>query len=89
MGNLVLILLDTCTLLWWTLEPQQLSSKAQEVCNKITEDGAFISSISVWEIGIKIQKGLLEIGDTFEGYINRIKSLGSIEIVALFAAGHH
>ena len=83
MGDVAMVLLDTCALLWWTLEPERLSQKALKVCNNIPKDGAFISSISIWEVGIKMQKGLLEIGDSLEGYVNRLKSLGSIEIIAV------
>ncbi len=50
-----MILLDTCTLLWLTSDPSQLSKKAQE---KIREnnDSLFVSSISAFEIAIKVKK---------------------------------
>lgn len=78
-----MVLLDTCALLWWTLEPDRLSDKARKVCDRISQDGAFISSVSVWEIGIKMKKGVLEIGDSLSGYVNRLKSLGCVEIIAV------
>lgn len=83
MGGLALVLLDTCALLWWTLEPERLSQEAAKVCESIPREGAFISSISIWEIGIKMKKGTLEIGDSLVGYVNRLKSLGSVEIIAV------
>ena len=81
MGSIDLVLLDTCALLWWTLDPERLSEEALKVCDTIPQEGAFISSVSVWEIGIKIKKGALEIGDTLSGYVNRLRALGSLEII--------
>jgi PIN domain nuclease of toxin-antitoxin system len=42
-----------------------------------------ISSISIWEIGIKIKKGNLDLGLPFEEYIRRLKELSSLNIVAI------
>ncbi|MBN2012943.1 type II toxin-antitoxin system VapC family toxin [candidate division KSB1 bacterium] len=75
--------LDTCTLLWWTLDPNSLSKRAEQACAKIDEHGAFISSITIWEIGIKIKKGLLNINEDIAAYVNRVKSLQSISIVSV------
>lgn len=76
-----MILLDTCALLWWTLAPDELSPKAKKACDKINEHGACISSISVWEIGIKLKKGSLHMDDDLNGYVNRLRLLGSIDII--------
>ena len=83
MGRVNLILLDTCTLLWWTLDPAHLSEKASDYCSRINQDGAFISSISIMEIAIKIKKGKLSIGMDISSYVNRLKALGSVEIIAI------
>jgi PIN domain nuclease of toxin-antitoxin system len=77
------VLLDTCALLWWTLEPESLSPRAREACDRIVIDGGFISSISVWEAGIKARRGALELGTTLEDYVARLRKLSSPEIVAL------
>ena len=78
-----MILLDTCALIWWTLDPQELSEKAKEACSRIINDGAFISSISIWEIGIKLKKRKLEISTSLEEYVDRLKQLGTVEIIAV------
>jgi PIN domain nuclease of toxin-antitoxin system len=78
-----MILLDTCALLWWTLEPEQLSHRARTACDQIHVTGAAISSISLWEIGIKIKKGTLDINDSLRGFVARLKSLGVVEIVPI------
>jgi len=77
------VLLDTCALLWWSLEPESLSRRAKEACDRIMRDGAFVSSISIWEAGIKARRGTFELGTTLEDYVARLKKLGSLEIVAV------
>ncbi|MGE0083288.1 MAG: type II toxin-antitoxin system VapC family toxin [Desulfococcaceae bacterium] len=55
--------------------------KASDVCRRIDDSGCFVSSIFVWEIGIKIKKGKLEIGTSFTDYVNRLHFMQQIEIV--------
>ncbi len=55
-----MLLLDTCTLLWLTSDPSHLSKKCREQILRHSGD-LFISSISAFEIGLKSQKGLLEL----------------------------
>ena len=76
-----MILLYTCALLWWTLEPENLSNAAAIACKKIDSKGGAISSISIWKIGIKLKKGTLNIGLSIEEYVKRLKSLGTLEII--------
>ena len=57
-----MVVLDTHVLVWWTLDPAQLSAPAQRLCDQIPESGAMVSAISLWEIGIKIKRGNLELG---------------------------
>jgi len=58
----MMYVLDTCVLLWWTLDPEKLSPVAAKYCKNIDTEGACIASVSLWEIGVKIQKGKLNIG---------------------------
>jgi len=76
-------MLDTCALLWWTLDPEKLSDKAAKACKKISDTGAMISSISIWEIGIKIKKGKLDIGLSLSEYVDRLKSLDTLTIIPI------
>ena len=76
-----MMLLDTCGLLWYTEDPGKLSPTAKKKCEQIYHSGAFISSISIWEIGLKIKNGKLDIGTTIEDYLSRLKSLNTIEII--------
>ncbi len=61
--------LDTCTLLWWTLDPGKLSSLAAEHCRNIDMSGACVASVSIWEIGIKIKKSKLDIGMPIKSFV--------------------
>ena len=76
-----MIVLDTHVLLWWTLDPAKLSRKASGLCSEITKTGCLISSISIWELGIKIKKGALDIGMTIDEFTRKIRTLNSVEIV--------
>ncbi len=48
-------LLDTCTFLWLTLEPDKLSPRALEVC-KNRDNKLFLSAVSAWEIEFKYRR---------------------------------
>ncbi len=54
------ILLDTCSFLWLTLEPDKISNRAMAEFEN-PENSIFLSSISSWEITIKYQLNKLYI----------------------------
>lgn len=76
-----MIVLDTHALLWWTLDPEKLSQDATVICSELEEQGGYISSISIWELGIKIKNDKLDIGMSIRDYAEKVKRLGCIEIV--------
>jgi PIN domain nuclease of toxin-antitoxin system len=76
-----MVLLDTCALIWWTLDPEKLSQAAAAACEDIHKTGGVISSISIWEIGIKIKKGSIDIGISLEEYVSRLKQIANLDIV--------
>ena len=80
-GNVSAPVLDTHVLLWWTLDPDMLSDRAREVCRETGRTGAIVSSISIWEIGIKIKRGKLDIGLDIEAYSRRLQQLSALSIV--------
>jgi PIN domain nuclease of toxin-antitoxin system len=75
------MVLDTCALLWWTLEPAKLSAEAARLCAGIPKTGAMISSISLWEVGIKVRRGKLDIGMEWSKYFDLVSALGDLTIV--------
>ena len=80
-----MILLDTHTLLWWTHDPEKLSLTAQQLCMKMRGRAGFVSSISLWEIGVKIKRGKLDIGFSIEEYHRRLMKFDWLEIVPVDA----
>ena len=78
--------LDTHVLLWWSLDPDMLSSRARSACSEIGRTGAVVSSISIWELGIKIKRGKLDIGLDIAEYLRRLRRLSSLSIVPVDAA---
>lgn len=76
-----MLLLDTCALIWWTLDPKKLSSKAMQACQKMERSEGIISSISIWEIGIKIKNNKLDIGMPIEKYSELLYMLGYLKII--------
>lgn len=76
-----MILLDTCALIWWTLDPVKLSPKALGACQKMEQSEGIISSISIWEIGVKIKNKKLEIGMSIEKYTELLYKLGYLKII--------
>lgn len=78
-----MIVLDTHALLWWALDPAQLSKRAASTLNRMEQEGGFVSSISLWELGVKIKKAQLDIGMPIEEFARRIDRSGTVEIVAV------
>ena len=76
-----MILLDTHALLWWALDPQQLSREAARRVNEMEERGGFASAISIWELGIKIQRGKLELGIGIDEFARRIERTAVVELL--------
>ena len=76
-----MILLDTCALIWWTVDPSQLSVAAAAECGRAKPQEILISAISIWEIGIKIKKGKLDIGATINEYLARLRQVNAIKII--------
>lgn len=75
------LLLDTAVLLWWLRDPVRLSRAATTHLASAQHTGVLVSSVSFWEIGLKAERGLLELGDSFDGFMNRIESMSGLSIL--------
>jgi PIN domain nuclease of toxin-antitoxin system len=54
MAGSIKIVLDTCALIWWTLDPDKLSQEAKEACYTMEQEkNGLVPSATVWEIAIK------------------------------------
>ena len=76
-----MIVLDTSSLLYWTLDPVELSSTAKQAIEQAEQ--ILISSISVWEIALKVKRGKLVIPLTFTDYVERLQRLDGLEILSV------
>ena len=76
-----MILLDTHALLWWALDPVHLSKRAVKVVKTMEERGGYASAISIWELGIKVQRGQLELPITVDEFARRVEQGGVVELV--------
>lgn len=74
------LLLDTCALIWWTLDQQQLP---QNVLSTLNEQDVYISSISLWEIGIKIKNKKLDIGMSIKTYLDKLHDISTLTILPI------
>jgi PIN domain nuclease of toxin-antitoxin system len=75
------IVLDTHALLWWALDPDQLSEPARDTLERMERQGGFASSISIWELGIKVKRGKLELPLSVEELARRVERGGAVELV--------
>jgi PIN domain nuclease of toxin-antitoxin system len=73
-----MVVLDTAPLLYWTLTPEKLSANATQTIQAATE--IVISSISIWEIGIKVKRGKLELPLPIDAYAARLKETDRVRI---------
>jgi PIN domain nuclease of toxin-antitoxin system len=80
------IVLDTHALLWWALDPDRLSQAAAASAREMERLGGFASAISIWELGIKIQRGKLDLGISIEEFTRRIDKSGIVELLPVNAA---
>ena len=76
-----MIVLDTSALLYWPLDPAQLSLKAKQAIEQA--DRIVISSISVWEIALKVKQQKLILPLEMPEYVERLQRLEALEILAV------
>ena len=74
-----MIVLDASALLYWTLDPAQLSVKARQEIDQA--ERIVISSISVWEIALKVKRGRLAIPLPIADYVERLQQMDRLEIL--------
>ncbi len=74
-----MIVLDTSTVLYWTLDPERLSSLAKRTIDESEE--VLVSAISIWEIGVKVQKGKLGLPLSIREFAYRLDQVSGVTIV--------
>ena len=84
MGTTVKLVLDTCALIWWSLDPVRLSEAAKEACNQMErEKNGLVPSIAIWEIAIKIKNKKLDLGVDLDKYVASLKKSSVVRIVPI------
>ena len=81
-----MIVLDTHALLWWALDPDKLSATAAATLAEMERHGGFASSISIWELGVKVRCGKLELGISIDELVRRIERGAAVELVPVDAS---
>ncbi|GAA6618936.1 type II toxin-antitoxin system VapC family toxin [Scytonema sp. NUACC26] len=78
------IVLDTCTLIWWSLDPDKLSQRAKKACEQMEQDkNGLVPSTSVWEIAIKVKNRKLDLGVDIDDYVATLKKSNAICIIPI------
>ncbi len=76
--------LDTCALIWWSLDPDKLSQPAKDACKQMErEKNGLVPSTSIWEIAIKIKNNKLDLGVDLQKYVSSLKKSDVVKIVAI------
>ena len=78
------IVLDTCALIWWSLDPDKLSQTAKDTC-MVMEKGknGLVPSICIWEIAIKIKNNKLDLGVNLDKYVATLKKSDVVTIIPI------
>ncbi len=84
MAGSIKIVLDTCALIWWSLDPDKLSECAKKACYQMEQEkNALVPSTAVWEIAIKVKNKKLDLGVDIDEYITTLKKLDIIRIIPI------
>jgi PIN domain nuclease of toxin-antitoxin system len=77
-------LLDTHVLIWWTLDPTQLSARQRKVIDAIApETPAYVAEISLWEIATAYSLKRLHLDVSLRDYLQAAVALPLVERVAI------
>lgn len=79
-----MVVLDTSALLFWTIDPLKLSSVARQAIDSANQ--LIVSSISVWEISLKVKQSRLEIGLAIDEYIEGLAKLDRLKLESVDVA---
>jgi PIN domain nuclease of toxin-antitoxin system len=81
--DIMSIVLDTCALIWWTLDQDKLNSTTNSLLSEQDENLILVSSISIWEIGIKIKNKKLDIGISIQEYTRKLNLMNTFEFIPI------
>ena len=76
-----MIVLDTSALIFWTLDRARLSEAAAQAIS--STDRIVLSSISIWEIGIKVKRERLFIPVSIQEFTDKLETIDRVDILAV------
>ena len=74
-------ILDTCAMIWWSNKIEKLSNSVSDILSDTTNNHFIISSISFWEAGLKIKKGILDVGMSIQDYVKNMQRAAEVTII--------
>ena len=74
-----MIVLDTSALIFWTLDRARLSEAAAQAIS--STDHIALSSISIWEIGIKVKRKRLFIPVSLQEFTDKLETIDRVDIL--------
>lgn len=78
------VVLDTCALIWWSLDPDKLSQRAKEACQQMEQEkNGLIPSTAIWEIAIKVKNHKLDLGINIDDYTATLKKSNVVRIIPI------
>ncbi len=84
MGCYVVILLDTCAIIWDALDQSKLTEQANAAISKADEHNELIiSDISIWEISILINRSRIKIATTPANFVNLFLESRNVSVVSI------
>jgi PIN domain nuclease of toxin-antitoxin system len=79
-----MIVMDTCAILWDTLDPGRLSAKAKRAINKADENHSLlISDISLWEISMLIKRKRVGIDEAPASFLRLMLDSRNYQVIAI------
>ena len=77
-----MIVIDTHVLVWWINQSDNLSPKAQKcIQNEIKTSAILVSSISVWEICMLVNRGKIKLSMDISDWITKIEQHSFIKFI--------
>lgn len=77
-----MIVIDTHILIWLVSDPDKLSSKAQKLLKEEEKEGVMlVSSISIWEIYLLVEKGRLSLSMDTDSWVEKLEQLPFLQFV--------
>ena len=75
------LLLDTCALIWLATGSEELSKETRLLIAKAPK--VFVSSVSVWELGVKCYKGKLTLPCDARSWFTEVVEKYDLEVLGL------